>query len=222
MIIIPVYNEDPRVVSVTLQEWSALNLPILVIDDGSAVAVDVSGTTIEPTIIRHPTNMGQGAALRTGFAAALARNAPFVITVDADGQHDVADGRRMLTVASEGQADIVFGSRFLRKMDYQTIPILRRLVLRLARRYSNYVSGLPLTDAHNGLRVIRAGALSSLTITENGMAHATEIPLRVKQLNLSWQEVPVTVRYTSYSQQKARSLLYAIPLMVRIWKLRAQ
>ena len=222
MIIIPAYNEDPGVLAATLQEWSTLDLPIVVVDDGSLVAVDVPSLTIELTVVRHATNRGQGAALRTGFATALARNASYVITVDADGQHRVEDGGRMVAALHEERTDVVFGSRFLERDGHRTVPTLRRMVLRLARMYSNYITGLPLTDAHNGLRVIDASVLPRIRITEDGMAHATEIPLRVKQLKLSWLEVPVTIRYTAYSQRKARSLLYAIPLLVRIWNLRGR
>jgi glycosyltransferase involved in cell wall biosynthesis len=104
-IIIPVYNH-PRVVEV-IEKIRALGLPIIVVDDGSgaetreALAMTASGNDDFLILLRHPKNQGKGAALLTGFAAALALGHDAALTIDADGQHDPADGAGLLAMAAQ-------------------------------------------------------------------------------------------------------------------------
>jgi hypothetical protein len=83
----------------------------------------------------------------------------------------------------------------------------RRKLLLQSARYLNYLfSGLLLTDAHNGLRAMTRAAASKLHIRENGMAHATEILSEIKKRKLRYEEVPVTIHYTAYSQKKGQTI----------------
>ncbi|MEO7394587.1 MAG: glycosyltransferase family 2 protein, partial [Chitinophagaceae bacterium] len=82
----------------------------------------------------------------------------------------------------------------------------RKLLLQIAR-YINFVfTGLLLTDAHNGLRAMTREAAQKIKITENGMAHATEILHQIKKRKLRYCEVPVTIHYTEYSKKKGQTL----------------
>jgi hypothetical protein len=71
-------------------------------------------------------------------------------------------------------------------------------------------SGLPLTDAHNGLRVLNRHAAEKLDITLNGMAHASQIIDQIARYKLRWTEHPVTIDYTDYSRAKGQSNLNAV------------
>ena len=172
-VVIPVYNE--RLVIAEVVERVRRTFPnVVCVDDGSQ---DGSAEEILRTgahLLRHPTNMGQGAALQTGLTYARARpGAQYFITFDADGQHRVEDALVLLTLARSGSADVVLGTRF--GTGTGRVPLVKRMVLRTVVAMSPTSRKLKLTDAHNGLRVLTRPVVDELRITINGMAHASEI-----------------------------------------------
>ncbi|HMG56327.1 MAG TPA: hypothetical protein VK601_22665, partial [Kofleriaceae bacterium] len=88
-----------------------------------------------------------------------------------------------------------------------------RALLRTATAVSNGMSGLKLTDAHCGLRAFRVSAAPRVRITQNRMAHASELLRKIKTSGLRVTEVPVTVRYTDYSMRKGQRGLAAIRIL---------
>jgi glycosyltransferase involved in cell wall biosynthesis len=153
--------------------------------------------------VRHPINCGAGAALRTGITFTLARGADIIVAFDADGQHDPADLAAMIAPIADGRADVVIGSRFLgRTID---MPWSRRAVLAGARWFTQAFSGIGVGDPHNGLRAFSRSAALRIRITQDRMAHASEIIEQLRTLQLRWQEVPVTVRYTDATLAKGQS-----------------
>src|SRR5690606_9710740 len=136
----------------------------------------------------------------------------YVVTFDADGQHRVQDAVDMVQRARDEDVAIVFGSRFL---DKRTKPgLLRRVILKGAVWLTNQQTGLRLTDAHNGLRVIRRDAAEAITLQQNRMAHATEIVLQLSRTKLPWVEHPVHIVYTDYSRSKGQSLMNSINILI--------
>ncbi|WP_380155400.1 glycosyltransferase family 2 protein [Kineococcus gynurae] len=186
---------------------------VVCVDDGSQDDSAAVAAAAGARVVRHCVNLGQGAALQTGFDFALSDpEMRFVVTFDADGQHDVADALAMRQRLRDGEADVVFGSRFL---DERTaMPRVRRAVLRAAVSYTNATTGVKLTDAHNGLRALSRKALGEIRITHHRMAHASEIVAQVGGRRLSWVEQPVQIRYTDYSKAKGQSLLNSVNILV--------
>jgi glycosyltransferase involved in cell wall biosynthesis len=210
-IIIPVYNEE-KVIAGVVENVLATFPNVVCVDDGSA---DRSAEEILRTrahLVRHPINMGQGAALQTGIRYALARTgAQYFITFDADGQHRVEDAVSMVRIARSGTADVVLGSRFLGKAE--TVPLIKRIVLRTVVALSPTARRLKLTDAHNGLRVFSRTPAEQLRITQNGMAHASEIAATLAHSPWRVVECPVTVLYTDYSRAKGQSLINGVNIL---------
>lgn len=210
-IVIPVYNEGAVIGDVV--ERTRETFPnIVCVDDGSR---DDSAARIAATgahLVRHPVNLGQGAALQTGISYALAQpGMRYLVTFDADGQHRVEDAETMLAVARAEHADVVLGSRFLEQNEQ--IPLLKRIVLRTVVTLSPTARKLKLSDAHNGLRVLNREAASKLRITMNGMAHASEIVGFLARSGLKVREVPVTILYTDYSRSKGQSLINGVNIL---------
>ncbi len=210
-IIVPVFNEAP-VIEGVVREVQGCFPNVVCVDDGSH---DRSVEAIKRTgahLIRHPINLGQGAALQTGLRYALARPGGwYFVTFDADGQHRIQDAAAMVTVARSATTDVVLGSRFLAAGSH--VPLLKRFVLRTATALSLAGRKLRLTDAHNGLRVLARPVAADLHITMNGMAHASEIVSYLAQSRWRVQEVPVTVRYTDYSRTKGQSLINGVNIL---------
>ncbi|WP_030055813.1 MULTISPECIES: glycosyltransferase family 2 protein [Streptomyces] len=213
-LVIPAYNEGQVIADVV--EGARKTFPnIVVVDDGSG---DDSAKHIMSTgahLVRHPVNLGQGAALQTGLAYALAQpDAKYFATFDADGQHQTADVEKMVALLREGETDVVLGSRFIEQNGQ--VPWIKRVVLRTAATVSPTARKLKLTDAHNGLRVLNREAAGRLRITMNGMAHASEIVSFLAGSDLRVAELPVDILYTDYSRAKGQSLINGVNIIFDI------
>ena len=210
--VVPLYNEA-EVIGDVIAGLRERFSHVLCVDDGSTDNSVALAQASGARVIRHPMNLGQGAALQTGFDYVSAQpGATHVITFDADGQHLVRDAVEMLELAQRKRISIIFGSRFL---DKRTKPGKRkRIVLKVAVLMTRAITGLRLTDAHNGLRVLSMEAIGKIRLEQNGMSHATEIVHQLAKAKLSWQEYPVEVLYTAYSKQKGQSLLNSINILI--------
>jgi glycosyltransferase involved in cell wall biosynthesis len=201
-VVIPAYNEA-EVIGPVVEGLIARGFDVVVVDDASTDATAERAQTAGAVMLRHLINRGQGAALQTGILRALQSKADFIVTFDADGQHDPNDVLRLVQPLAGNERDVVLGSRFLASPD--AVPFSRRLLLRVAVIFTRAASGLPVTDAHNGLRAFSSSAASAIRIRQDRMAHASELVDQVRDRRLRWCEVPVTVRYTPYSRRKGQS-----------------
>lgn len=208
-VIVPCYNEQHSILLDVLVQLLKAEYNVVLVDDGTTEKIQLSLANESLHVIRHRINLGQGAALETGTNYALQKQAKYIIHFDADGQHCASDIPDLLNPLLIDNADIVFGSRFL-GTDATQIPSTKRILLQIAR-YINYVfTGILLTDAHNGLRALNLKAASQLRITENRMAHASELLMLVRNKKLRYTEVPVQIKYTAYSLQKGQSIWNSI------------
>lgn len=191
---------------------------VVVVDDGSTDQTMQAALQYPVTVLRHVTNLGQGAALQTGMRYALSfPGTRVIVTFDADGQHRASDLPRLLATCIEGQYDVVLGSRFIESGQALNMPPDKRIVLKLAIWFTRVNTGLKLTDTHNGLRVMTAEAARKIQITQNGMAHASEILAQIAAKKLRFCEVPVIISYSDYSMQKGQSLLNIINILWDMW-----
>ncbi len=211
-VVIPLYNEA-EVVGDVLRTLLTLFPHVVCVDDGSTDGSAQVAAEAGAVVVHHPVNLGQGAALQTGIEFALTQpGARYIVTFDADGQHRVVDAVAMVELARAENLAVVFGSRFL---DDRTRPgALKRVVLKTAVWVTNKTTGLTLTDAHNGLRVIRRDAAAVVQLQQDRMAHATEIVMQLGDSGLPWREYPVELLYTDYSKAKGQSLLNSVNILV--------
>lgn len=203
-IVVPAYNESTTL-QLVVQQLLANGFTPVVVDDGSAKTLKPFVPPGSAFFIRHKVNLGQGAALQTGISFALAKNATYIVTFDADGQHDPTNINELIHTLIETKVDIVLGSRFMTG-SVHNMPGKRKRLLKLARYINYFFSGLLLTDAHNGLRVMTIAAAKKIQLRENRMAHATEILSQIKKNKLKYIEAPANVLYTDYSRQKGQTI----------------
>ncbi len=202
-VIIPAFNEQ-AVIRDVLEQFRSYNYSVVVVDDGSSKMLEEFLAGMPVYQLRHKVNLGQGAALQTGIEFALSKDAAYIVTFDADGQHDVKDIAALTEPLMQHKADIALGSRFLKNTAHN-IPAKRKFLLQLARRFNFLFTGLLLSDAHNGLRAMTRKAALSIRIKENGMAHATEILIQIKKKKLNYVEIPVNIYYSEYSKRKGQT-----------------
>lgn len=210
--VVPLFNEGP-VVQKVIEDLRTRYPLVVCVDDGSTDDSAAAAARGGAVVVRHPYNMGQGAAIKTGIDYALRDpNMRQIVTFDSDGQHQVDDAAGMITLLQDSGVDLVLGSRFL---DGRTKPgLLKRIVLKGAVWYTNLTSGVHLSDAHNGLRVLGRTACERITIEQNRMAHASEIVEEIGRLKLTYKEYPVHILYTDYSRAKGQSVLNSINIVI--------
>ncbi|MFN0071250.1 MAG: glycosyltransferase family 2 protein [Chloroflexota bacterium] len=208
-VVIAAYNEAETIRNV-VAGVRLLYQHVVVVNDGStddtAARLERSGAYV----LHHFLNRGQGAALQTGIQFALLHGADVIVTFDADGQHSPQDIRSLVQPILDGECDVVLGSRFLGNA--QNMPFTRRLILKLGIIFTRVVSGISVTDVHNGLRSFSRRAASAIHINLDRMAHASDILDQVKSGGWSYKEAPVTIIYSAYSLAKGQSSLGALQI----------
>ncbi len=207
--VIPAYNEAARVAA-TITDVLPRVTSVVVVDDCSTDDTGGVAKRAGAYVLRHVVNRGQGAALQTGTDYALCDlGADVVVHFDADGQMDGADIPAMVAPIVATVADVVLGSRFL-GAEARNLPSARRVLLRLATWFTVALSGIRVTDTHNGFRALSRRAASEMRISLDRMAHASEILDLVKTKQLRYVECPVTIRYTAETLRKGQSTLRAV------------
>lgn len=187
---------------------------VVVVDDCSADATAVLAREAGAHVLSHPINLGQGAALQTGIAYALRQGAEFVVTFDADGQHDAAEIHPMLAALRQSGCEAALGSRFLGTA--LNIAWQRRLLLSAALLFTRITTGLRLTDVHNGFRVLARSFCERFEFQQNRMAHASEILDYIASHHVRYMEYPVTIRYTEYSVTKGQKGSNSIRILMEL------
>jgi polyprenyl-phospho-N-acetylgalactosaminyl synthase len=210
-VVVPALDEESRVATVV----SALRTEfgrIVVVDDGSSDRTTELARAAGAAVVRHPSNLGQGAALQTGFAYALTDpGMRHVITFDSDGQHRVEDALSLLAVARETGVDVVLGSRFL--TPGAEVPGARRAVLRAGIAFTRATTRLQVTDTHNGLRVLNRHAVRQIDLTLSDMAHASQLLGLIARRGLSWTEAPVVIDYTDATRRRGQPNVNALNIV---------
>jgi polyprenyl-phospho-N-acetylgalactosaminyl synthase len=211
-IVVPAFNEA-GVIGDVITDLRSVFANVVCVDDGSADGTGDVAVRAGAHLVRHPVNLGQGAAIQTGVEYARSQpGARVFATFDADGQHRVEDVVTMIDRLDSGDVDIVIGTRF--GPGVSRPPLLKRLVLQTAVWLSPRGRRLGLTDTNNGLRVFNKTVADGLDITMNGMSHATEFVMLIAENHWRVAEQPVEVLYTEYSSAKGQPLLNGVNIVV--------
>lgn len=191
-IVIPTYNHGSRLPAV-IRQAAALDFPVFVVDDGSTdETAEILRAMDGISVLTHSENQGKGAALRTGFRAALA-SCDWVVTLDADGQHNPEDAPTLLRAVPDGQRPIVLGKR--QGMSGEDVPWTSRF----GRKFSNFwvrVSGGPLVeDSQSGFRLYPLPEALNLEVQARRFQFEVEILVEAYGQGIPVLEAPVHVVY---------------------------
>jgi glycosyltransferase involved in cell wall biosynthesis len=204
-VVIPAFNEEKHLGRVIRGLFEQGFKNVVVVDDGSKDATHSVAEETGAIVLTHVLNLGQGAALQTGNEYAVRRGAEWVVHFDGDDQFNPHDILPALEAMNECGADVLLGSRFLGA--HSQIPFTKKyLILPVSRVVNLLITGVVLTDAHNGFRILSRRALEEIQITQNGMAHNSEIISQLKKKKLPFKEYPVQVVYHEYGQRLSGGL----------------
>ena len=167
------------------------HLPVLVVDDGSTDETSVVAEAAGAEVVRQEPNQGKGAALRRGFAHALAAGVQAVLTLDADGQHDPACAPDFLAAWRGRRAPLIIGRR-----DFSQMPLSRRLANNLGTQTFSWAVGRHIDDNQSGYRLIALPLLPHLLESdEDGFEFEVEMITDAIRAGLAIDWVPIPTIY---------------------------
>ncbi|MDA0207943.1 MAG: glycosyltransferase family 2 protein [bacterium] len=209
--VIPAFNEEKRLGAALLSASPHVD-EIVVVDDCSQDKTGCVARHFGAHVLTHLVNRGQGAALQTGMDYAQQKlKADIVVHFDADGQMRGDEIPGMVDPIQKGEADVVLGSRYLGVAE--SMPLFRKIFMRVATLFTRIVSGVSVTDTHNGFRALSAFAIERIEFSLDRMAHASEIYELISAHDLTYVERPVTIRYTDETLEKGQSLTGAFSIV---------
>lgn len=217
VLFLPARDEAEAVAAVVARvPASVFDHPVrcLVIDDGSADGTASAAREAGAEVVIHDVGRGLGAAVRSGFAAALERGAVAVAFCDADGEYDPAELEALVAPILQGEADYVVGSRFA-GLPRHMLPhrwagnrVLSWWVRGIARRHFG-VRGL--TDGQSGFRVLSAAAAADAEIVHD-FNYAQVLTFDLLAKGHRYLEVPITYRFRT----TGRSFIKLVPYLRQV------
>jgi glycosyltransferase involved in cell wall biosynthesis len=189
-IIIPAFNAEKTIIEVT-EEVRRYGLPLLVVNDGSTDSTAHCLDRLDVTTIRHCTNLGKGAALRTGFSWAVRNGFSGVITLDSDGQHDPSAIPLIASTAERDGFDILVASR---RSQFEQMAGLRRYWNRFGVWCFRKRTGFVIDDSQSGYRYYSKRLLSEIELSTEGYEMEMEILMKAWRGGFRIGSIPVAAR----------------------------
>ncbi|MGD1045468.1 MAG: glycosyltransferase family 2 protein [Bacteroidota bacterium] len=193
-VLIPAFNAEYSLAELVNRLRNAIgNVQIVVVDDGSTDRTNEVATSIGAVVLRHEENRGKGAALQTGFDF-LNRQVEigFILTMDADLQHQPEDIPKFLLFQKKTNADIVIGSR---DRIGTRMPVHRKLSNTITSALVGMRTGVKIKDSQCGFRLIRRSVIERVQLESNGYEAETEFLIKAARRGFKIEFVPVQTIY---------------------------
>lgn len=219
MLFLPAHDEGPRIADVLARAPRTVRgreVLLVVVDDGSGDDTVDQAMTAGAHVIRHGTNLGLGAAVRTGLSHAVECGVSAVAFCDADGEYDPAELDQLVGPVLDGSAHYVVGSRFAGRIDHM-LPH-RRFGNRILTGLVRFVSRQSVTDGQSGYRALSVGAAERARIAHD-YNYAQVLTLDLVGKGFGYHEVPITYAFRSSGQSFVRLGPYLRQVAPAVWRL---
>ena len=189
---IPAYNEEKNIASIIVK-LKKISSRIIICNDGSTDSTGLIAKELGAIVINHQKNQGYGAAIKSIFLKSKEIGTKVLVTLDADGQHDVNEIDKLLKPITDDKCDIVIGSRFL--SETENVPSYRKLGINVITKLTNASIKKNLTDSQSGFRAYNKKVIEQVQLSDSGMGVSTEILIKASSKEFRIAEVPITISY---------------------------
>jgi glycosyltransferase involved in cell wall biosynthesis len=211
--LVPAYNERRAIEPVI--RAAEQRLPVVVVDDGSSDGTAEVAEEAGATVIRHGTNQGKGAALRTGFQWAVDHGLQAVLTLDADGQHDPTEIPKFLEAYRGQAADLVIGKR-----DFSKMPFPRFLSNPFGSWLLSQVVGETIYDNQSGYRLYARPLLEAIDFDTVGFEFEVEVIGAALRHDMTICWVDIRTIYGTDTQSYFHPIKDSYQFMKTVWRAR--
>ena len=198
VVCIPAFNEEKNIAKVILGVEKYAD-KIIVCDDGSSDMTYKIAKKLGVEVIKHSSNLGKGAAIRSLVKQSLTSIFDILITIDGDCQFDSNDIPLLIEPIKNKKADVVIGERHMNK---KNVPLHRIMCNKLLSSMTNMKSGLHINDTQSGFRAYSIHSLKNLNFDESGMSIESQTIIDIIKNNLNIIEIPISVNYSGVKAKR--------------------
>ena len=215
-LVVPAFNEE-KTVSQIIEGIAEEGYNVILVDDGSrdkTLDLAIESKKKYPNqifIVSHVINRGLGAALKTGMVVALNKGAKYIVTFDADGQHEINDIPKVCKPLQTGEADVVIGAR-----PFEDMPISKSFANIIMNSLTLLFYGKNVKDSQSGLRAFTSHAADVINIVSRGYGVSSEFIKEISDKNLRLSEVTITTIYTPETQNKGTDAIVGLKILTKM------
>ena len=215
-LVVPAFNEE-KTVSQIIEGIAEKGYKVILVNDGSkdkTLEFAIESKRKYPNqifVVSHVINRGLGAALKTGMVLALEKGAKYIVTFDADGQHEIEDIPKVCKPLVDGEADVVIGAR-----PFEDMPLSKSFANYIMNALTLIFYGRKVKDSQSGLRAFTAHAADVINIVSRGYGVSSEFIKEISDKNLRLVEVTITTIYTPETQNKGTDAIVGLRILTKM------
>ena len=215
-LVVPAFNEE-KTVSQIIEGIADKGYNVILVNDGSkdkTLKLAIESKRKYPNqifVVSHVINRGLGAALKTGMVVALNKGAKYIVTFDADGQHEIEDIPKVCKPLQDGDADVVIGAR-----PFEDMPISKSFANIIMNALTLIFYGRNVKDSQSGLRAFTAHAADVINIVSRGYGVSSEFIKEISDKKLRLAEVTITTIYTPETQNKGTDAIVGLKILTKM------
>ena len=198
----PCFNEEEHIRDL-VKDIKKIIKDVVVVDDGSTDSTSQKALDGGATVIKHVSNQGKGAALRTGFSYIERKRFSALITMDADRQHDYTELSKFIDEFKKDSADIVVGSRM---NDVKSMPFIRLYTNKITSFFTSLFLSCKISDTQSGYRLIKTEVLRNINLLTNNFEIESEVLIKAGRKGFRIKEIPIRTVYLSNAKSKIKPL----------------
>lgn len=215
-LVVPAFNEE-KTVSQIIEGIAEKGYNVILVNDGSkdkTLELAIESKRKYPNqifVVSHVINRGLGAALKTGMVLALEKGAKYIVTFDADGQHEIGDIPLVCKPLVDGEADVVIGAR-----PFEDMPLSKSFANYIMNALTLIFYGRNVKDSQSGLRAFTAHAADVINIVSRGYGVSSEFIKEISDKDLKLEEVTITTIYTLETQNKGTDAIVGLRILTKM------